>query len=82
MDLRHDNEVECCIDVVDYTKNVKLFECCCAPDSLLAAWFLAHGQGAERLTLPDNDMSFMGAARRLLAALRGRAIDGRRSLVW
>eukprot|EP00972_Heterocapsa_arctica_P066893 9871032-Heterocapsa_arctica.AAC.1 len=27
-------------------------------------------------------MSTMGAARKLLAALRSRAIDGRRSLVW
>eukprot|EP00972_Heterocapsa_arctica_P024800 3657915-Heterocapsa_arctica.AAC.1 len=59
--------VECCIDVVD-CKN-KLFEYCCAPDTLLAAWLLAHRQEAERLTLPDNDMSTMGAAQKLLAAL-------------
>eukprot|EP00972_Heterocapsa_arctica_P051982 7647328-Heterocapsa_arctica.AAC.1 len=32
--------------------------------------------------LPDDDMSTMSAARRLLAKLRKRSIDGKKSLVW
>eukprot|EP00972_Heterocapsa_arctica_P095895 14149171-Heterocapsa_arctica.AAC.1 len=36
---------------------IKVYEYCCADDSMITKWFRAHGHEAERLMLPDNDMS-------------------------
>eukprot|EP00972_Heterocapsa_arctica_P031282 4605308-Heterocapsa_arctica.AAC.1 len=63
-------------------KKIKLFEYCCADNTLLSSWFLAHRQEAARLLLPHDDMSKMSSARRLLAELRARVQEGRHSVVW
>eukprot|EP00972_Heterocapsa_arctica_P054674 8056525-Heterocapsa_arctica.AAC.1 len=46
---RRHEAVNCSVDALEQLVDVKLYEYCCAPDSLLAAWFQAHGQEAERL---------------------------------
>ncbi len=61
---------------------IKLFEYCCADDSLLAQWFLNHKREALRLCLPDYDMRRPGNGRIVAAALRERAYRGQRSPVW
>jgi hypothetical protein len=73
-----------CVNALEEStlKDVKLWEYCCAPDSLLSTWFLAHGLEAQRLTLPDNDMSTLSAAERLLTGLRERSYAGKASVVW
>eukprot|EP00972_Heterocapsa_arctica_P028784 4234504-Heterocapsa_arctica.AAC.1 len=35
---------------------IKIYEYCCAHDSMITTWFRAHGHQAERLMLPENDM--------------------------
>eukprot|EP00972_Heterocapsa_arctica_P046223 6818973-Heterocapsa_arctica.AAC.1 len=58
-----------------------LFEYCCSPTSLLTAWWREQGLKAERLTVPDNNLSTMAVARRLVLALRERSRKELRSLV-
>ena len=70
------------MDAVVEPDKIKLYEYCCADDSLLAQWFLNHKQEALRLTLPDYDMSPKRNGRLVAEALRERARRHQQSLVW
>ena len=70
------------VDAVMEPSKIKLYEYCCADDSLLAQCFLNHKQEALRLMLPDYDVSFKRNGRLVAEALRERARRHQQSLAW
>ena len=63
-------------------ENWKFFEYCCAGDSALTQWFMQRGLAAQRLGLPDHDMSQRHEIDNLVQELKRRALQKQRSMVW
>ena len=60
----------------------KLFEWCCEPDSELSAWMKCHGEEAQRLCLPNYDMSKEDVVAKVVRQIVTDEQDGYNVAVW
>ena len=67
---------------IGVSPQIKLFEYCCGAESLLSQWFLDHGYLAQRLCLPDHDMSRQCNVEALVRELSERIAQHQFTAVW